>query len=271
VGDPQSWNAYTYVRNNPLRLVDPSGLDPECLIVCTGSPDQVVVDNGRCGSACQSALTSGVDWASWSAWIAAGYAHDQQVAGQEWVDSNSIAESGAAASAVADMPAADQGGDGGFIGSAAGLAAEALPWGEKFGEFAAPRFAIAGGLGSAVFAGELALGAIAGTCDTCSKVNQPVVIGESMDRVRAAANYYDAATYDDPLADRLQNGSYPQHAPEMEVNREWIWVMMLQHRRIIDIGIDNRRTVDQRSPYYRMEHEETNSYILREEIPAPWY
>jgi len=26
VGDPQSWNAYTYVRNNPLRLVDPSGM-----------------------------------------------------------------------------------------------------------------------------------------------------------------------------------------------------------------------------------------------------
>jgi RHS repeat-associated protein len=25
-GDPQSWNAYTYVRNNPLRLVDPTGM-----------------------------------------------------------------------------------------------------------------------------------------------------------------------------------------------------------------------------------------------------
>jgi len=24
-GDPQSWNPYTYVRNNPMRLVDPSG------------------------------------------------------------------------------------------------------------------------------------------------------------------------------------------------------------------------------------------------------
>ena len=26
-GDPQSWNRYTYVRNNPLALVDPTGLD----------------------------------------------------------------------------------------------------------------------------------------------------------------------------------------------------------------------------------------------------
>ena len=25
-GDPQSWNLYSYVRNNPLRFVDPSGL-----------------------------------------------------------------------------------------------------------------------------------------------------------------------------------------------------------------------------------------------------
>jgi hypothetical protein len=27
VGDPQSWNRYTYVRNNPLALIDPTGLD----------------------------------------------------------------------------------------------------------------------------------------------------------------------------------------------------------------------------------------------------
>src|SRR5579875_2876382 len=26
--DPQTWNAYAYVRNNPLALVDPSGMDP---------------------------------------------------------------------------------------------------------------------------------------------------------------------------------------------------------------------------------------------------
>ncbi len=26
--DPQSWNAYAYVRNNPLALVDPSGVMP---------------------------------------------------------------------------------------------------------------------------------------------------------------------------------------------------------------------------------------------------
>ena len=32
VADPQSWNRYTYARNNPLRYVDPDGLEvpPDC-------------------------------------------------------------------------------------------------------------------------------------------------------------------------------------------------------------------------------------------------
>lgn len=48
--NPQSWNPYTYVRNNPMRLVDPTGLDPVCFITCTGSGNDVSVDNGKCPS-----------------------------------------------------------------------------------------------------------------------------------------------------------------------------------------------------------------------------
>ena len=31
IQDPQSWNLYAYVRNNPLRYVDPSGNEVELL------------------------------------------------------------------------------------------------------------------------------------------------------------------------------------------------------------------------------------------------
>jgi RHS repeat-associated protein len=39
--DPQSWNAYSYVRNNPLNLTDPDGRDYK-----------VCVDNGNGGQSC---------------------------------------------------------------------------------------------------------------------------------------------------------------------------------------------------------------------------
>ncbi|MEX2225004.1 MAG: hypothetical protein WEB52_00990 [Dehalococcoidia bacterium] len=42
--DPQSCNPYSYVLNNPLRYVDPFGLTPQCLLFCTSSPDDIVVD-----------------------------------------------------------------------------------------------------------------------------------------------------------------------------------------------------------------------------------
>ncbi len=32
--DPQTWNAYAYVRNNPLAFVDPSGMDPYNVAGC---------------------------------------------------------------------------------------------------------------------------------------------------------------------------------------------------------------------------------------------
>jgi RHS repeat-associated protein len=61
--NPQSWNAYSYVRNNPLRLVEPSGLDPACFITCTSSGHDLVVDNGRCGL-CE-ALVALHDFSAW--------------------------------------------------------------------------------------------------------------------------------------------------------------------------------------------------------------
>jgi uncharacterized protein RhaS with RHS repeats len=38
ITDPQQWNMYSYVRNNPLRFLDPKGL-----YICTGSKEQCTV------------------------------------------------------------------------------------------------------------------------------------------------------------------------------------------------------------------------------------
>jgi len=49
--NPQSWNAYTYVNNNPLTLIDPSGMDTcpagsenNCVDVNGDIPDPVPTD-----------------------------------------------------------------------------------------------------------------------------------------------------------------------------------------------------------------------------------
>jgi RHS repeat-associated protein len=50
--DPQTWNAYAYVRNNPLALVDPLGLDPQPASGqpgCTWDPDTNTLNCGGTG------------------------------------------------------------------------------------------------------------------------------------------------------------------------------------------------------------------------------
>ena len=38
LGDPQSWNGYAYVNNNPLTYTDPSGMDGGGFSLCAGGP-----------------------------------------------------------------------------------------------------------------------------------------------------------------------------------------------------------------------------------------
>ena len=44
IGSTATLNGYTYANDNPLAFGDPSGLVPQCFIVCTGAPDELVVD-----------------------------------------------------------------------------------------------------------------------------------------------------------------------------------------------------------------------------------
>ncbi len=66
-GDPQSWNLYGYVRNNPLKNVDPFGLD--CITTSNQSSSGVTVTTERGGSAdtCSGTYINGtVDTSSYS-------------------------------------------------------------------------------------------------------------------------------------------------------------------------------------------------------------
>jgi RHS repeat-associated protein len=65
--NPQSWNRYAYVNNNPLALVDPKGLD--CVYLNDSGTDVEEVDAGD-------------DCASGGIWVPSTYA------GSGWVDSN---------------------------------------------------------------------------------------------------------------------------------------------------------------------------------------
>jgi RHS repeat-associated protein len=57
VNDPQSWNAYSYVLNNPLNSVDPTGLD--CIYIDNDTGKQTGFNRGDCDNSTEEKANSG--------------------------------------------------------------------------------------------------------------------------------------------------------------------------------------------------------------------
>lgn len=57
LGAPQSWNAYSYVLNNPLNSVDPTGLD--CIYVDNNTGKQTGFNRGDCDNSTEEKANSG--------------------------------------------------------------------------------------------------------------------------------------------------------------------------------------------------------------------
>jgi RHS repeat-associated protein len=84
---------------------------------------------------------------------------------------------------------------------------------------------------------------------------RPVVIGETMSRVEAAAEYYDAHYYR-PWSDNFDDGGIKDFELAKERNRRAINNWMRQGRLIINIGLDDAREPWRTSPFYALEREE---------------
>ncbi len=55
--DPQSWNLYSYVQNNPIRNVDPDGHDCVTQTATSGSGETATVQTGGCSGAAGNGTT----------------------------------------------------------------------------------------------------------------------------------------------------------------------------------------------------------------------
>jgi RHS repeat-associated protein len=176
--DPQAWNGYAYVRNNPLRFTDPTGkrrsdIEDEALAnAAIGAAWKAAAD-------AYAAAAQAQDWASQpfnppppcvacNAMIAAAQAYQDAAAAQTWA--STVAQgagpgspaSSHSGSMLGNIASGAMGGAEGAIGAGIACAGNALC---KAVAAAAASSAVPVGLGL--------LGALASPCDACSKIDGP--------------------------------------------------------------------------------------------------
>jgi RHS repeat-associated protein len=88
----------------------------------------------------------------------------------------------------------------------------------------------------------------------------PVIIGETMKRVKEFAAKIPGATFIDDMPDYMLSGKTREQVTSsmMEYNRKWLLQQLRSGRKIIDIGLDANREV--RSIFYEMEQEMIKNY-----------
>ncbi|TAK60244.1 MAG: RHS repeat-associated core domain-containing protein [Dehalococcoidia bacterium] len=112
-GDPQAWNSYAYVRNNPMRLIDPTGMRWDVDI----EADTAVYNEHRaasdgCNTACQ--WIRAADAYRAASWIAAARAFQEAAAARAWAATVAVPTAASAAITQAAPNSLDDGCDGWF-------------------------------------------------------------------------------------------------------------------------------------------------------------
>ncbi len=248
--DPQNWNAYSYVENNPLVRIDPTGgrwCDTDSCDPASSAPMNDYSSNS--GSGCDTACQWVAAWNAfhpgecWGCMPAPPPTWDQVVQGC----GDPRACSGILAWGIGTaLPTTAVGGG------------AAIDWGALF----------AGGLRGLRFAAEISpevglaaeVVASAFIDDTSNHTKARVVIGENMDRVKVAAAALNAGYFSE-IPNEMERGA---HSPLIAVNEAWIRMVMSERRIIFDIGEDPTRPY--RSDFYIMERRETAGYPLRVEL-----
>lgn len=260
-GNPQSWNRYSYVYNNPLNTTDPLGMCPPAS-----------EDTSDCGDA-NTNWDSSWNWVDFGAILsynAGGFNQDttfdyaifsNPLAQPWWTNPNA---------ALTNFPQGNfwdllWGTFSGWVNSMAGHPTVSDPRFQYYlDQQMQPRSIkeetgrmIGPALGFLIPGGAEEQAAVEGIE---AAEEGPVIIGETMARVEAAAQKIPGAIILNDMPDFAAMGMEPHEVTGamMQYNRQWLLRQLRSGRQIIDIGSDPNRAVP--SIFYQMEKNMITNY-----------